>query len=267
MRLGIVDGKLYFWTHEDNPNDLVNAFAQERFYFGNKGEYNDLTRDICEKLGIDHSSPTPLRPLHDLMSQMVAARVNIEHSGPFGSSMAGEQLKFVLDGTGMRLRDLEGRITFMAGLNGQGRIYNPRFPEGMELGIVRGRLSATINSDCHIKHDGGLTYYEDKLDRIDRVEQSLRQFGDITLRRFIRNEGRQYEVVLPRSISRAFTYWGCAKGDKPIMNSGMSEVVKNGTLTEVRAYFQDLTPQDGSFTSWPWILLGPFSGPRRRNKE
>jgi hypothetical protein len=257
IRLGVVDSTLYFWTHDNNPNDLINAFGQERFYFGDRPDFLDLTRQIRDEVGIDHSGRASLRALNDLMSQMTTAHVNILHTSPYGPSMTGEQMKFILDGLGMRLPDLEGRISAVAGLNGQGRINNPRFPEGIELGILRARLEATINSDCHIRQDGCTTYYEDKPDRIDRVEQYLRAFGDVTLHRSTRGEGGHYEITLPRVIGRAFVHWGCTVGDKPVQNRGVTDAMKNGTLPEVRAYFEDLIPQDGCFT-----LHGGFSWAR-----
>jgi hypothetical protein len=164
---------------------------------------------------------------------------------------------------------LEGKITRITGRNGQGGFENPRFPSKQKLRVLMARLGAIVNSDCYLRKDGCIFYYERYPERIERVEGILREFGDIRLHKTYRKEHGRYTIVFPRSLGRAFIYWDFATGDKPIQNRRLSLLIRKGGEKLARPYLEELISEDGSFNehsgfSWSRSVVlnaGKKSGP------
>jgi len=245
IRVAVVNNRIYVWKSENSPDKLINAYSKERFYFRNSRNLDRFARRIFGQLDLDKSSAS-MNHLNELFSQLRDNGSKTKAIRSTQLSIRGYDLKLCLDILGLELNDIEREISKLAGINGQGAINNPKFPDGETLSELRVRLGAIINSDCHIRKDGMITYYESSSERIDYVEILVKEFGDITLHRGKR-EGR-YEVCFPRSIGRAFLTWEFTAGDKPLQNNQLSIHIRNASLADVRAYFEELIPEDGYFT-------------------
>ncbi|MGY5871595.1 MAG: hypothetical protein RTV72_05065 [Candidatus Thorarchaeota archaeon] len=245
FRVAVVNNRIYVWKSENSLDKLINAYSKERFYFRNRRNLDRFARRIFGQLDLDESSAS-MNHLNELFSQLRDndSRTKIIRSTQL--SIRGYDLKICLNILGLELNDIEAEISKLAGINGQGAIENPKFPDDDKLSELRARLGAIINSDCHIRKDGMITYYESSSERIDYVETLVNGFGDITLHRGKR-DGR-YEVCFPRSIGRAFLAWKFTAGDKPLQNNRLSIHIRNASLADVRAYFEELIPEDGYFT-------------------
>ncbi len=215
---------------------------------------------IFGQLDLDEASAS-MKHLNELIIQLRDNDSRIKAIRSTQLSVRGYDLKLCLDIIGFELNDIEGEISKLTGINGQGAIKNPKFPDGAKLSELRVRLGAIINSDCHIRKDGMITYYESSSERIDIVETLMNGFGDITLHRGKR--GGCYEVCFPRSIGRAFLIWEFTAGDKPLQNNRLSIHIRNASIADVKVYFEELIPEDGYFTphagfSWSRsVVLNP----------
>ncbi len=241
FRVAVVEHRIYIWESENTLDKLINAYSKERFYFRNRRNLVGFVRRIFSELDLVESSAS-MNHLNELFSQLRDNGSKTKAIRSSQLSIRGYDLKLCLDILGLELNDIEGEISKLAGINGQGAIENPKFPDGDKLSELRARLGAIINSDCHIRKDGMITYYESSLGRIDYVETLVKGFGDIKLHRGKR-DGR-YEVCLPRSIGRAFLFWEFTAGDKPLQNNRLSVHIRNVSLADVRAYFEELIPED-----------------------
>ncbi|MHA1577186.1 MAG: hypothetical protein ACTSU3_07480 [Candidatus Thorarchaeota archaeon] len=260
FRVAVVEHRIYVWKYDDSSDKLIDGYSEERFYFGNKRKLERFVGRIFGQLDLDETSAS-MKHLNELILQL---RDNDSRTKAIRStqlSVRGYDLKLCLDVIGFELNDIEGEISKLTGINGQGAIKNPKFPNGAKLSELRVRLGAIINSDCHIRKDGMITYYESSSERIDIVETLVNGFGDITLHRGKR--GGRYEVCFPRSIGRAFLIWEFTAGDKPLQNNQLSIHIRNASIADVKVYFEELIPEDGYFTphagfSWSRsVVLNP----------
>jgi hypothetical protein len=159
----------------------------------------------------------------------------------------GKVIRFYLDVTGRRLKDLEGRVVKVTGVNGQAGIENPRFPEGKNLEVLKARLAAIIASDCHLRDSGRVTYNEEHLERIARVQAILQNFGDIRLRPVFRHGS--YEAHIQNQIGLMMILEGMTPGAKAINNPGLPRGFLEWSEEARMAYLEELIPEDGSFSA------------------
>ncbi|MHA2383788.1 MAG: hypothetical protein ACXACT_14530 [Candidatus Thorarchaeota archaeon] len=218
-----------------DENILLKALANERFYF-EEVAFDQFLDKLQKKLGCSNRKQL-IKYLNE-QEHVVSTKVR---------SIRGDALNSYLEKLDESLEDFEGKITKITGKNGQGGFENPRFPSKQKLRVLISRLGAIVNSDCYLRKDGCIFYYERHPERIDRVEKILREFGDIRLQRTFRREHGRYTVVFPRSLGRAFIYWGFTYGDKPIQNRGLSQLIHEGGEEIARPYFEELISEDGSF--------------------
>ncbi|MHA2302884.1 MAG: hypothetical protein ACXACD_18215, partial [Candidatus Thorarchaeota archaeon] len=142
--------------------------------------------------------------------------------------------------------DLEGRIVKITGPNGQAGIENPRFPEGEELEVLKARLAAIIASDCHLRETGRITYNEEHIERVERVQDILGNLGDFRLEAKFRKG--VYEVHIQNQIGLMMIDEGMTPGNKTLQNPSLPEEFLNWSEKARRAYLEELIPEDGSFS-------------------
>jgi hypothetical protein len=218
-----------------NDDILLKALANERFYF-EKNAFDQFLNELQKNLGCNNRKQL-IEYLNE-QEHVVSTRVQ---------SIRGDALNSYLGILDKVLEDFEGIITKIAGKNGQGGYVNPRFPSKQKIRILISRLGAIVNSDCYLRKDGCIFYYERHSERIDRVEKILSEFGDIRLQRNYRREHGRYTVVFPRPLGRAFIYWGFTYGDKPIQNRRLTKLIYEGGEESARPYLEELISEDGSF--------------------
>ena len=256
-RISMADGRLYVWTPKLRADELLNAYEKQFFYFQNNGGVARLVEDLQKRLQLEDSLHKVHGHLNELIRQSIANDSGPPlKASPFhvkGQRVEGRVLRFYLDAMGMSLTDLEGRVTRIAGPNGQAGIRNPRFPKGEELEVSMARLTASIVSDGHLRESGRITYLEKNLERIERVRQILTNFGDIKVEGGFRKG--VYEIHIPCQIGLALIEWGMTPGDKAIHNPGLSERILNSSERVRCAYLEELIPEDGYFhpsTGFAW---------------
>jgi hypothetical protein len=196
-RISMADGRLYVWTPKLRADELLNAYEKQFFYFQNNGGVAQLVEDLQKRLQLEGSLHKAHGHLNELIRQSIANDSGPPlKASPFhvkGQRVEERVLRFYLDAMGMSLTDLEGRVTRIAGPNGQAGIGNPRFPKGEELEVSMARLTASIVSDGHLRKSGRIAYYEKNLERIERVK-------------ILKSKG-VFEMVYMRFTSRVRLDW------------------------------------------------------------
>ena len=256
-RISMTDGRLYVWTPKLRVDELLNAYEKQFFYFHDNGGVARLVEDLQKQLQLEGSLHNAHGQLNELIKQSITNDSGPPlRASPFhvkGERVEGRVLRFYLDAMGISLTDLEGRVTRIAGPNGQAGIGNPRFPKGEDLEVSMARLTASIVSDGHLRESGRITYFEKNLERIERVRQILTSFGDIKVEGGFRKGA--YEIHIPCQIGLALIEWGMTPGDKAIHNPSLSERILNGSERVRGAYLEELIPEDGYFhpsTGFAW---------------
>jgi len=245
VKLGLVNGILYSWTPDKNRNDMINAWGNQYFYF----DAQDLLRvvnDVGARLHLDDDLGGRLTHLNNLMQQMVSeglsGRIKIEG---LHSRLVGEALHFQRDILDVRTSHFEGKIKKIASRNGKGIITNPRFPERKELEVLRARIIATAVSDCHIRHDGTVEYYEEDVERIGRFKTSLASLGNNRVQEVHLQQSELYRLILRNPFGQALLYWGVDAGDKTILNPSLPTDFPQWSAEAMRAYLEDMIAEEG----------------------
>jgi hypothetical protein len=256
-RVGIIKGRLYVWTPDQTPNDLVNAWHDQYFYINNR-EAARLVNATALHLDLGDSFKERLQNLNDLMTQMIE---NESSSDPIKidekrSRLVGEALHVQRDVLGIRNQDFEGLVTRVTGINGHGGILNPKFLEGAKLETWRAGLIGAALSDCHVRTDDSIVeYYEENLGRLNRFRESLKEIGDFTNEPTFHAQTSLYRLKLPNPYGKALNYWGVPSGDKAIKNPALpSDFRKWSPETKCR-YISEMTSEEASISSgrcsWP----------------
>ncbi|MFW9888257.1 MAG: hypothetical protein ACFFER_08750 [Candidatus Thorarchaeota archaeon] len=225
---------------------MKDAYGQMYFYFPDKAAFDDYVQEVGLALGIDDKEEL-LKHLTQQSSEMASGRYSAFQ--PRYNRIKGEFLYMLNRITGKSLPDLEGKISKLTKHSGRGGIKNPRFPSGPELEIALARLIATAVSDCHLKPNGTLEYSEPELDRIRRVEENLRIFGDISLNPKLVKRDNYYISYFPAPLGMMLQHWGMPAGDRTIQNPGLFSWIFDFCWEALCAFMEDLIPQDGSVRS------------------
>jgi hypothetical protein len=249
-RVAIVNDRLYTWIPKSRTDELVEPFEKQFYYFKDSREMYHIVEDLRNQLGLEDSLHKSMTHVNKLIKQLTAGDEG-EHARARAISgrstrLEGKTVRFYLDASDRRLSNLEGRVTKVTGVNGQAGIENPRFPEGKELEVLKARLAAIIASDCHLRESGRITYNEEHLERIDRVQEILSNFGDITLKPNLRPGS--YEVHIQNQIGLIMIHEGMTPGSKTIQNPGLPEESLNWSVEARQAYLEELIPEDGNFS-------------------
>lgn len=250
VRIGVVDKRLYLWIPDLAPNDMINVWSDQYFYF-NKRDFCRLVLKVGDKLGLTGSDYKRLVHLNRLVNQMISTdSVNQISLGDYrttSSRMKGEILHLLCDILGVSPRSLEKMIEKVTGKNGHGGFSHPNLLQGEELEILRARLGAVINSDCWLGDDGRLQYTEVDIERIRTVQKQFRYFGDIDIQLVPNETDKSSKLWILKPMGCAFIFWGFTTGDKPVQNKRLVESIREGSLASNVAYLEDLIPEDGSF--------------------
>ena len=250
-RIAYVEGKMYTWIPKNRPDELVNAYEREFYYFRNSNEVNHVVDELRSQLKLDTSPRETLKRMNEIVRQFQSGNEgSLARKKPIaeGSSrLEGRVLRFYLDATGKKLSNLEGRISKVTGINGQAGIENPKFPEGESLEVLKARLAAIIASDCHLRESGRIGYNEENLERIQKVQEILNNFGDIPLEPKFRKG--TYEIHIRNQIGLIMIHEGMTPGDKTIRNPHLPYGYQNWSVEARLAYLEELIPEDGGFNS------------------
>jgi hypothetical protein len=275
LRLGLIQNRLYIWTPSSDHSNLLRTYGQQFYYYRDKSEIYESLTELSVHLGIQGSAYESVRELNDLLSQLelrkvrqgggVTTPINIRTG-----RIKGESLHFQLDTLDKSLRELEGKIEKITGPRGVGGIKNPRFPEGEKLEEVRARFIATAVSDCHVRSDGAVDYYEENIERLERfIEQTLKQFGDFTNRPTYVRRLSLYRLKIQNPYGYALNEWGIPSGDRSIQNYGLPKEVEKWSTNSIRAYAEDLIAEEGfvSSGSASWTRSNVMrAGEKKRDK-
>ncbi|MHA1965845.1 MAG: hypothetical protein ACXACG_06800 [Candidatus Thorarchaeota archaeon] len=250
-RVALVNDRLYTWVPKSRPNELVEAYEKQFYYFRDSSEIVRVAEDLRNQLGIEDSLHRSLTHVNEVIRQLTAGdeggHARTRAISGRSTRLEGKTVRFYLDATDRRPSDLEGRVTKVTGINGQAGIENTRFPEGKELEVMKARLAAIIVSDCHLRESGRITYNEEHLERIDRVQEILSQFGDITLKPKLRPGS--YEVHIQNQIGLIMINEGMTPGNKTIQNPGLPKGYLGWSEAARSAYLEELIPEDGNFSA------------------
>ncbi|TFH09408.1 MAG: hypothetical protein E4H14_04480 [Candidatus Thorarchaeota archaeon] len=248
--LALVDGRLYIWVPNSQPFRLINLYSDLYFYFPNSEGFAKFLNHV--KTSLDRGVNLSLERTHleNLISQMCDMEKSVSFRNEKGRRVfrvKSAHLLLLLDMLGMELSNLEGKISRITGNTGYGGIENPRFPSGERLAIVLARLYTTIGCDGHINKKGRTTYYEEELDRIALVEETLRELGDIQLKPWKSEKDNCYECYLPSIIGKMVIRMGLCVGDKTLQNPKLDRRFLNlMNFESSRAFVADTIPEDGT---------------------
>lgn len=247
-RVGFVDNRMYVWKINNSQNDMLNAWSNQYFYFKEKGALKRLQDNALRSLRLNPQSPESKNHINKLMDQILRKTDNetLKKSRHLKENrIQGESLKFLMDSLGMETQFLEKKVAKITGIKGQGGLENPKFPTGEELQTLRARIVGTVVSDCQVRGSKGLIYSESSDERIDRFQDTLRNFGDIQLKRNFREDRGTYEIYINSAMSEAVTFWEIPEGDRTILNYGLPSDVHKWSKNAQRALIQDMFSQDG----------------------
>ncbi len=260
VRIAVVNEKLYTWVPKIRKDELVSAYEDQFYYFKDRREIGRVTEELQTRLGIEGNRRESLKQLNELIQQLTlgdnSERSKITKTKPIGGKtprLEGKVIRMYLDSSDKRLSELEGRVKKITGINGQAGIDNPRFPEGKKLEVLKARLISIIASDCHLRPSGSITYNEEYPERILRVQEIIREFGDIPLEPNFRRG--VYDVHIRNQIGLMVIKEGMTPGDKTIQNPGLPESYKHWSEEARGAYLEELICEDGNFkksTGFSW---------------
>jgi len=249
-RVAVVENRIYTWIPKHRPNELVEAYEDQFYYFNDRKEIIRIIDELRRNLGIEGNFRKELPQISEVARQL------IEYEGGdsarkkpldiHSTRIEGKIIRMYLDATGRMLSDLDGSVVKVAGISGRAGIENPRFPEGEKLELLKARLVATVASDCHLWDTGRISYNEAHLGRISRVQDIVSEFGDIVLEPKFRKG--KYDIHIPCQIGLILIDEGLTPGNKTINNPGLPAGFLDWSDTAKRAYLEDLIPEDGCFT-------------------
>lgn len=253
IRIGIVENRVYIWKPNLTPNDMINPWGNQYFYF-NRSDLARIILNVGNHLETEQDGYGILEHLNGLIHQVISEQNSNQISLKEDvTRILGENLHLICDMTGKSPRDYERYILKVAGINGQGGIENPKILNGLALEEARADFVATILSDCTLDSEGRLKYYEGNIDRIDMVSQELRKFGDVALNIRYLERNHCHEIIIPRTLGKAALYWELPHGDKTIQNPELPAIIENAPLVALRKYLGGLVPEEGNVSdrvSW-----------------
>jgi hypothetical protein len=252
--------------------DLLSAYGQQFFYFKSKEELEKRLQDACEELGIEGDDA--LQRLNELLKKMQAEKTMFagNEANPVNTKVGrikGESLRFIMELSGERTEDLEGEVSKITGVNGQGGIFEPRFPDEDRLLEILTRLYSTMVSDGHIKESGKGDYFDPEVSRIERVIENLNEIGQMKSKIVEKSKGL-YRLYIPSVVSSLLVGLGFPVGDRTMQNRGLPKIILDGPPEILAAYLEEMVPEEGCFsnsTGISWNRTHGIYGPGKRGKR
>ncbi|MGY5864722.1 MAG: hypothetical protein RTV41_08960 [Candidatus Thorarchaeota archaeon] len=234
-----------------NPLDILDAYDQHFFYFKDKEELEKYLQEACRHLGIKGKNVIPR--LNELLKDLQSRRTMFagNEASPVNTKagrIKGESLRFIMGLNGETVEDLKGKISKITGVNGQGGIFEPKFPDENRLLEILTRLYSTMVSDGHIKESGKGDYFDPELSRIQRVIDNLDELGQIKSKIVEKSEGL-HRLYIPSVISSLLVGLGFPVGDRTMQNRGLPKDILDGPPEILAAYLEEMVPEEGCFSN------------------
>ncbi|MHA2142694.1 MAG: hypothetical protein ACXADD_14480 [Candidatus Thorarchaeota archaeon] len=247
VRYGMVNERLYGWKPDLDPTRLENAYGELYYYFRDKAAFEKYIADAGKALGLEGQDQKEIvKQLRELASQMVLDKSHDYCINSNLNRIRGDHVHLLNDLSGKSLSDLEGKISKITKMSGKGGIENPKFPQGEKLQVALSRLTANAITDCHLKANGTLEYYEKEMSRIRIVEKDLQEFGNIRLNPKLRKGENLYVSYFPTPLGKALQSLGIPPGDRTVQNHGLFSELKKFSRKAQCALIEDIIPQDGT---------------------
>ncbi len=243
---------LYIWRQNTHPDNWLNTYAKEQFYFHTTKTKNQLATQAQQHLNTTGLGLSRLiRQLTKHPGQPKLPTSPLSDLEPHHSYLRGSSLKIILDTTGKTIQDIQPHIKRIGSdFTGTGKsgIHNPRFPTGQQLDEFRARAYSLIASDGHIHNPSRiLTYCDSSPERIQYVKQLFKNaLGDIHINNDPRSGGRT-RIIMAVPVGRLLETWGMPVGDKILQPTTLPPTIRHGTPKTRRAYLEELIPEDGGF--------------------
>ncbi len=260
-KLGVVERTLYIWKRNIDPFGYLELFNDECFYFS-KADGREFIDDAHKHLDLkgNHSFSKLLRQMTDIdegsRKSVGIVTSDLRHDR---NHLFGETLRFILDVTGRNLHDIAPKIQ---AIGQQEQIKTPRIIEGTELLVLMARLYAITASDGHVGRKWNfLGYSEHNEERIEIVNQIVQTFGEVRYSYFF-EKGKKFLVFptkeeaglrFPHVLGRLMIKLGIPSGDKAIQNVGLPDFILNGPPEVIRAYLEEVIPEDGWISKYVGI--------------
>jgi hypothetical protein len=243
VRFGLAGERLYVWKPEFDSASLENAYDSLYYYFRDKEAFDKYIDDVGDALGFQGKNET-LKHLRELVPQMVVEDSCDNCINSRIRRIRGDHINLMNDISGKDLSDLECEIAKISGPNGHGGIEKPLYPRGEALEVAAARITAAVLSDGTIEPNGVIKYAEPNMNRIERVIENVRVFGDINPSSKLIEGENHYITHLPFVVGKILMSREVPSGDRTIQNPRLSSSIREGTDEAKRAYIEDFTPQD-----------------------
>ena len=247
LRIGIVANTLYIWRKDTKPFTWINLLSDELFYFSAKGK-KDLIHHARAHLNLGGNNNLAALT-NQLCNHYHNAALERNAWSDFKqyqrNYVSGEALHFLLDVVGEGLQDLDiSHIGQSSAKKHLGQIVGPDF--SVEPKEFLARLYAIIVSDGTVFKDGRMTYYETRNTRYERVKNLIGQLGEVAISDRSSSTDLN-ELYIPPIIGRLLIRVGMPVGARCIQNVGLPEFILEGDEHILRAYLEEVIPEDGYF--------------------
>lgn len=245
LRIGLINTVLFLWYRKTCPDDWLNLFARETFYFRThayKKQLIDKSRKHLE-LKSDRSLSRLVSQITDF-SYKIPKLVAISDLLRNHPRMQGETLHFLLDAANQDLNNIRRQISHIGkGHLNRGRILKPKFPL---IEPLRTKLLASMICDGHLNKRRCLHYTEKDPDRLRIIKCYIKELGDVEFSELQHSNGCT-RLNLPAIIGRLLERWGMPVGDRAILNLGLPHTILEANHEIKRIYLQELIPEESSF--------------------
>jgi hypothetical protein len=164
---------------------------------------------------------------------------------------------------------LDGKISRITGVNGQGGLLEPRFPDENQLLVVLTRLYSVMVSDGHIRNESGKgEYYDPHIKRIEGIIENLSELSRIKSRIVEKTRGL-YRLHIPSVVGTLLFMMGFPIGDRTMQNKGLPALIVEGPPEVLIAYLEEMVPEEGCFnntTGISWNRTHCIYGPGKAGK-
>jgi hypothetical protein len=255
-RLGFVNRTLYIWKREGSLYDFLNLFDGECFYF-DEHDRKSLIGAAHKNLNLrgNHIFSRLLRQITEVNTTHRESKhtvvPDLRHDKDY---LYGESLRFILDVIGKDLKEIGPNIR---AIGQQEQIRNPKILDSEELLILMARLYSITASDGHVGNRWNfLGYHEHTPERIEIVNKFVRSLGDVSFSYF-KEKSKLFGIIprekivgvrYPHVLGRLMIKLGIPSGDKSIQNVGLPDFILNGPPEVMRAYLEEVIPEDGMIT-------------------